>query len=246
MNVDELNSLLDKVDTVLKSKDEIRAALLVKELKEVLPIIENKDTLNYMNSYIAQLLVVMKKDEEALSYYESLIKQDKSYKFNYIGTLEKAFCFMRLGRKEEGTSILSDAFSLAKDHDDYEGAGNAARFISLYYYEQKDYDKALLYLNEVVYNAKKIYNKSMESESLYRIGCINLFQENYNIAINYFREAENLAVDCGNLFLIYQAAIKRCFVYLKLDKMEQVKTIIEDLTRFNEPKSFTRDEQCID
>lgn len=235
MNVDELNFLLDKVDTVLKSKDEIRAALLVKELEKVLPVIENKDTLNYINSYIAQLLVVMKKDEESLSYFEALIKQDKSYKFNYMGTLEKALCFMRLGRKAEGASILTNVFSLAKAHEDYEGAGNAARFISIYYYEQDDYDKALLYLNEVVYYAKRIHNKSMESESLYRIGCIHLFQENYYIAIDFFRESENLAVDCGNLFLIYQAAVKRCYVYLKLDKVDQVKDIIENLTALNEP-----------
>lgn len=235
MNAEEINFLLDRVETVLRSKDEIEAELLVKDLKVALPLVKNQEAINYINNYIAQLLVLLKKDEESLSYFDALIAQDKSYKYNYTGTLEKALCFMRLGRKKEGASVLSDAFLLAKSHDDYEGAGNAARLISKYYYEQNDYDKALLYLNESVYYAKKIHNKSMESESLYRIGCINLFQENYNIAIDFFRESENLAVDCGNLFLIYQAAIKRCYVYFKLNKIDQVKEIIEDLSILNEP-----------
>lgn len=235
MNTEEINFLLDRVETVLRSKNEIEAELLIKDLEVALPLVKNQEAINYINNYIAQLLVLLKKDEESLCYFDALITQNKSYKYNYTGTLEKALCLMRLGRKMEGASVLSDAFSLAKAHDDYEGAGNAARFISIYYYDQDDYDKALLYLNEVVFYAKKIHNKPMESESLYRIGCISLFQNNYNIAIDFFRESENLAVDCGNLFLIYQAAIKRCYVYLKLDKIDQIKEIIEDLSVLNEP-----------
>ena len=114
------------------------------------------------------------------------------------------------------------------------------RFISIYFYELQDYEQALSYLNEVIHYAKKIYNKSLESESLYRIGCIHLFNEKYYIAIDCFREAEDLAVDCRDLFLIYQAAVKRCFVYLKLEKTNQAHEIIRNLVHLNEPHKIDK------
>lgn len=83
-------------------------------------------------------------------------------------------------------------------------------------------------------------NKSLESESLYRIGCIHLFNEKYYIAIDCFREAEDLAVDCRDLFLIYQAAVKRCFVYLKLEKTNQAHEIIRNLVHLNEPHKIDK------
>ena len=240
MNVEEINVLLDRVETVLRSQNKIEAEFLIKDLEAALPLVKNQEAINYINNYIAQLLILLKKDAEALCYFEALIAQDKSYKYNYTGFLEKALCLMRLGSKSEGLSAFFDTFSLAKKNDDYEGAAKAARFISIYFYELQDYEQALSYLNEVIHYAKKIYNKSLESESLYRIGCIHLFNEKYYIAIDCFREAEDLAVDCRDLFLIYQAAVKRCFLYLKLEKTNQAHKIIRNLVHLNEPHKIDK------
>lgn len=90
MNVEEINVLLDRVETVLRSQNKIEAEFLIKDLEAALPLVKNQEAINYINNYIAQLLILLKKDAEALCYFEALIAQDKSYKYNYTGFLEKA------------------------------------------------------------------------------------------------------------------------------------------------------------
>lgn len=106
MNVEEINVLLDRVETVLRSQNKIEAEFLIKDLEAAMPLVKNQEAINYINNYIAQLLILLKKDAEALCYFEALIAQDKSYKYNYTGFLEKALCLMRLGSKSEGLSAF--------------------------------------------------------------------------------------------------------------------------------------------
>lgn len=66
MNVEEINVLLDRVETVLRSQNKIEAEFLIKDLEAALPLVKNQEAINYINNYIAQLLNFVKKGTQRL------------------------------------------------------------------------------------------------------------------------------------------------------------------------------------
>ena len=60
MNVEEINVLLDRVETVLRSQNKIESEFLIKDLEAALPLVKNQEAINYINNYIAQLLILLK------------------------------------------------------------------------------------------------------------------------------------------------------------------------------------------
>ena len=53
MNVEEINVLLDRVETVLRSQNKIEAEFLIKDLEAALPLVKNQEAINYINNYIS-------------------------------------------------------------------------------------------------------------------------------------------------------------------------------------------------
>ena len=51
MNVEEINVLLDRVETVLRSQNKIEAEFLIKDLEAALPLVKNQEAINYINNY---------------------------------------------------------------------------------------------------------------------------------------------------------------------------------------------------
>lgn len=232
MKKNNLHYLLKEADKVLMKNDKIGAALLMDKLAKLLPSIKNSNTFNDVVYCMANLLEMMGKYEQVLIYFDVLIHQEKSYKFNFIGTIRKALCCMRLGRRDDGFSLLLEAYSLALDHDDYERIVDAARCIAVNSYKQGNYDEALEYINEAIWCAKKVHDKSLEYDSLYLIACVFLAQEKYFIALDCIRESIELAYDCKDWLHVFKASVKRCSIYLKLNKIEQAHKIIDDLSKF--------------
>ena len=48
MNVEEINVLLDRVETVLRSQNKIEAEFLIKDLEAALPLVKNQEAINYI------------------------------------------------------------------------------------------------------------------------------------------------------------------------------------------------------
>lgn len=71
MNVEEINVLLDRVETVLRSQNKIEAEFLIKDLEAALPLVKNQEAINYINNYIAQLLILLKKGRRGFMLFRS-------------------------------------------------------------------------------------------------------------------------------------------------------------------------------
>ena len=57
MNVEEINVLLDRVETVLRSQNKIEAEFLIKDLEAALPLVKNQEAINYINNYITSYII---------------------------------------------------------------------------------------------------------------------------------------------------------------------------------------------
>lgn len=75
-----------------------------------------------------------------------------------------------------------------------------------------------------------IHDIPNEAEGYLWIGSVFYKQKQYNLALDNWRTAEELAVDSHHLPLIYRTGIKRCKVYLEMNKIELAKEIIDGLS----------------
>ena len=59
MNVEEINVLLDRVETVLRSQNKIEAEFLIKDLEAALPLVKNQEAINYIKRKINLINIII-------------------------------------------------------------------------------------------------------------------------------------------------------------------------------------------
>ena len=133
-------------------------------------------------------------------------------------------------RKEKGLDALQRALNMAKENNYHQEIIVTSLLLGKYYFTEKDWTQSLDYFNDQIKHARIIHDIPNEAEGYLWIGSVFYKQKQYNLALDNWRTAEELAVDSHHLPLIYRTGIKRCKVYLEMDKIELTKEIIDGLS----------------
>lgn len=230
-----LNELLEQCESSLWRRDKIDAELLVKRVNKLLPSLTDEKEKIKCNYAIYRLLEFLEENEASLQYLNNVLCMELDYRDKIFFLQEKALCYMRMKKKEEGFPIFQQILKLAQAENDNEMLARTSRYLAKYYSLEKDFLRSMEYWNDVIGYARKIHNLPMEASAYSHIGVIYYKMKNNNLALEYLREAENLAMDGNNLFYIYQTAINRCKIYMDLGDRQKVRDIINSLFEIEEP-----------
>jgi tetratricopeptide (TPR) repeat protein len=222
---------LDKIHDVLSRKDEIEAKSLCKKIEKFLPSVGNEKETSILHFYLFRLLVLIKKDEEAIKYLDLPKKQDDDFELKFLSLFQYGLCLMRLRRREDGFSAFSELLELAESKDDDGWKIDVHKGMGKFYYQEDNWIQALYHFNEALYYSKKSHDFFIMPDLYFWIGNIFLQQDKYYLALDNFKEAEEKAVDIHNELLIYRNAIKRCEIYIKLGETEKVYEIIDRIVK---------------
>lgn len=230
-----LDKLLEQCEDALWRRDKIDVKLLAKRAIKLLPsLVERKEKMN-CNYAIYRLLEFLKGDEDSLQYLDNILDVELEYDKRAWILQEKALCYMRLKRKKEAFPVFQQIWKLAQAENDSEVLAHTSRYFAKYYYLEKDFVQSVKYWNETIGYAREIHNLPMEASAYSSMAVIYYKMKRYNLALEYLREAEDLAIDGENIFYIYQTAIRRCKIYMELGNKQKVCDIINSLFKLDDP-----------
>lgn len=215
----------------LQSGDAVKIHGCIDKVKDNLPLLGNDQEAipNLLGLY--RLLEFEGRNDEALDCLEkvSQVSADDMYLQSKL-LRETGLCHMRMNQKGKGLDALQRALNIAKDNNNHQEIIVTSLFLGKYYFAEKDWTQSLEYFNDQIKHARIIHDIPNEAEGYLWIGSVFYQQKQYNLALDNWRTAEELAVDSHHLPLIYRTGIKRCKVYLEMNKIKLAKEIISSLS----------------
>ncbi len=224
----------------------IRAALRLAEKNNSIPLIAKAQ------EYMGSLFSIYENLDSAMYY---MLESDENY--NQIGdTLGRmqlvistmGNIYIKKGKYQKAEQIIMEAIRYFERTQDYVYISAAYNVLAISQYTQKDYIKALEYMNFGISAIEKIDKKTYDADItiqrnytmfINNAGKLNSLLGNYEEAIRYYDRAVTLGDSQGQTVSIQHTQVNKANLYMKLEDLGEAIALAEGVYQFaNNERNF--------